>query len=140
MLMLDGLDEIPDDNQRQAISTWVDKQIEAYPDICLILTSGPEGYKKARLQENFLELEVQPFTREQRDKLIQDWYFYRIKKEYNNKLDLGVRDRAKTQVQNLIELVEASPYLRLMARNPLLLNMIAITDEKNRALHKCGMN
>lgn len=50
--------------------------------------------------------------------------------------DLGVRDRAKKQSQNLIEQIEATPSLKLMGKNPLLLNMIAITHEKNNNLSK----
>ncbi|MBE9199309.1 MULTISPECIES: GUN4 domain-containing protein [unclassified Nodularia (in: cyanobacteria)] len=130
LVMLDGLDEIPDDSQRQDVSAWVDRQIKTeYPNSCFILTSRPEGYKKAPLTANVYQLEVQPFTREQRDKFIQDWSLHRVKLEYNNKIDLGVRDRAKKQANNLIEQIEASSSLKLMARNPLLLNMIAITHE-----------
>lgn len=134
LVMLDGLDEIPDDEQRQKVSTWVDKQIEIYSDSYFILTSRPEGYRKAPLKENICQLEVQPFSREQRDKFIQDWYFHRVKREYNNKVDLGVRDRAKKQANNLIEQIQASSSLKLMARNPLLLNMIAITHETHQTL------
>ncbi|MCC5619898.1 NACHT domain-containing NTPase, partial [Nostoc sp. CHAB 5715] len=85
LVMLDGLDEIADDAQRQQVSQWVSKQIDEYPNTPFILTSRPEGYKKAPLQGNFLELEVQPFTREQRNKFIQDWYKCR-KKEGNNSI------------------------------------------------------
>ncbi|AFY50772.1 putative NTPase (NACHT family) [Nostoc sp. PCC 7524] len=134
LVMLDGLDEIPDDEQRQNVSAWVDKQIGIYPDSCFILTSRPEGYRQAPLTQNVCQLEVQPFIREQRDKFIQDWYFHRVKREYNNKVDLGVRDRAKKQANNLIEQIEVSSSLKLMARNPLLLNMIAITHEPHQTL------
>ncbi|MBD2360169.1 GUN4 domain-containing protein [Anabaena minutissima FACHB-250] len=133
LVMLDGLDEIPDDHQRQDVSAWVDKQIDIYSDSYFILTSRPEGYKNAPLKA-VCQLEVQPFTREQRNKFIQDWYFHRIKREYNNKVDLGVRDRAKKQTNNLIEQIEASSSLKLMARNPLLLNMIAVTHETHQTL------
>ncbi|MEA5558566.1 GUN4 domain-containing protein [Nodularia spumigena] len=130
LVMLDGLDEIADDSQRQDVSAWVDRQIKTeYPNTCFILTSRPEGYRKAPLTANVYQLEVQPFTREQRDKFIQDWSLHRVKLEYNNKIDLGIRDRAKKQANNLIEQIEVSSSLKLMARNPLLLNMIAITHE-----------
>jgi hypothetical protein len=84
LVMLDGLDEIPDDEQRQNVSAWVDKQIGIHSDSCFILTSRPEVYRQAPLTQNVCQLEVQPFSREQRDKFIQDWYFHRVKREYNN--------------------------------------------------------
>jgi hypothetical protein len=133
LVMLDGLDEVPDDDQRQKVSEWVSEQINEYRDTPFILTSRPEGYKKARLRD-VAELEVQPFNREQRNQFINDWYLHRKQKDFENKVDLGVRDSAMQQAKNLIEQIDASPSLRLMARNPLLLNMIAITHEKNLTL------
>ena len=134
LVMLDGLDEIADDAQRQQVSQWVSQQIDEYPNTPFILTSRPEGYKKAPLQGNFLELEVQPFTREQRNKFIQDWYKCRKKEGNNKKVDLGVRDSAIKSANNLIAQIDTSQSLKVMARNPLLLNMIAITHDSEVTL------
>ncbi|MEH2282341.1 MAG: GUN4 domain-containing protein [Nostoc sp.] len=134
LVMFDGLDEIADDAQRQQVSQWVSQQIKDYPDTPFILTSRPEGYKKAPLQGNFLELEVQPFTREQRNKFIQDWYKCRKKEGNNNKVDLGIRDSAIKSANNLIAQIDTSQSLKVMARNPLLLNMIAITHDSEVTL------
>ena len=43
LVMLDGLDEIADDTQRQAISRWVDKQLKDYYETPFILTSRPDA-------------------------------------------------------------------------------------------------
>lgn len=134
LVMLDGFDEIADDTQRQQVSRWVSQQINEYPNTSFILTSRPEGYKKAPLQGNFLELEVQSFTREQRNKFIQDWYKFRKKEGNNNKEDLGVRDSAIKSANNLIAQIDTSPSLKMMATNPLLLNMIAITHDSEVTL------
>jgi energy-coupling factor transporter ATP-binding protein EcfA2 len=134
LVMLDGLDEIADDEHRQQISQWVDRQIRDYRTTPFILTSRPEGYRTARLQENVIELEVQPFDLKQRNDFIKNWYFHRKKREYNGKVDLGVKDSALRQAEDLIAQIENSLTLRLMATNPLLLNMIAIAHEDNRSL------
>ena len=132
--MLDGLDEIPDDTQRQKVSKWVTQQINHYKNTPFILTSRPEGYRKAPLQGNVLELEVQPFNQDQRNKFIQDWYLCRKKRSNRGKADLGVRNSAKQQADKLIAQIDTSLSLKVMARNPLLLNMIAITYENNGSL------
>ena len=123
LVMLDGLDEVPDDTQRQKISEWVTAQINEYRDVPFILTSRPEGYKKARLLD-VTELEVQPFNREQRNRFIKNWYLHRKKRDNKNKEDLGVQDSALQDANNLIEQIDTSPSLRLMARNPLILNRV----------------
>ena len=134
LLMLDGLDEIPDDSQRLLVSEWVTKQIDGYNNTPFILTSRPEGYRKAPLQGNVLELEVQPFTHEQRNQFIQDWYLCRKKASNGGKIDLGVRNNAKQKGDKLITQINVSSSLKVMARNPLLLNMIVITYENNGSL------
>ncbi len=134
LVMLDGLDEIPDDTQRQKVSKWVTQQINNYKNTPFILTSRPEGYRKAPLEGNVLELEVQPFNQDQRNKFIQDWYLCRKKRGNRGKADLGVRNSAKEQADKLIAQIDTSLSLKVMARNPLLLNMIAITYENNGSL------
>ncbi len=49
LIMLDGLDEVADENQRQQVSRWVDEQMHAYPDTAFILTSRPLGYQKDKI-------------------------------------------------------------------------------------------
>ncbi|BAZ42203.1 hypothetical protein NIES4101_81710 [Calothrix sp. NIES-4101] len=58
LILLDGLDEVADKNQRQHVRTWVDRQMEAYPDTTFILTSRPNGYRELQRQVQVSELEV----------------------------------------------------------------------------------
>jgi energy-coupling factor transporter ATP-binding protein EcfA2 len=50
LILLDGLDEVADKNQRQQVRTWVDEQMKVYPDTIFILTSRPNGYRELQRQ------------------------------------------------------------------------------------------
>lgn len=124
LVMLDGLDEIADTQQRQQVSRWVAQQIRAYPESCFILTSRPLGYKTAPL-EQVSTLEVQPFNLKQMRQFIQSWYLQTEVMSRLGREDPGVRAIATRQANDLINRIERNPALVAMAINPLLLTMIA---------------
>lgn len=44
LVMLDGLDEVADADQRQRVGQWINQQMSHYPRARFILTSRPHGY------------------------------------------------------------------------------------------------
>src|SRR4028118_2094079 len=139
LVMLDGLDEVADESQRQQVSRWVDQQMQTYPDTAFILTSRPFGYKTARLQENVTVLEVQPFSLKQMQQFIHSWYLETEVISHAGQDDAGVRADAKQQADDLIKRIKNSKPLADMAVNPLLLTMIATVHRRgSRPEERCS--
>ncbi|NES21802.1 MAG: NACHT domain-containing protein [Symploca sp. SIO3E6] len=134
LVMLDGLDEVADESQRQEVSRWVDEQMEAYPDTPFILTSRPFGYQSARLQQGITVLEVQPFNLKQVKEFIHSWYLQTEVMSRAGEEDLGVQEEAEQQADDLIRRIRKSSPLAAMAVNPLLLTMIATVHRRGSAL------
>jgi GTPase SAR1 family protein len=134
LVMLDGLDEVADETQRQQVSRWVDHQMQTYPDTAFILTSRPFGYKTARLQQDVTVLEVQPFSLKQMQQFIRSWYLETEVISHAGQDDAGVRADAKQQADDLIKRIKNSKPLADMAVNPLLLTMIATVHRRGSAL------
>ena len=134
LVMLDGLDEVADESQRQQISSWVDAQMGAYPDTAFILTSRPFGYKTARLQQTVTVSEVQPFSLKQMQQFLHSWYLETEVMSRAGQDDMGVRAEAKQQADDLIQRIKNSKPLADMAVNPLLLTMIATVHRRGSAL------
>ena len=99
-----------------------------------ILTSRPLGYQHAKLQQPVTILEVQSFTLNQVQQFIHSWYLETEIKSQDNTDDLGVRDEAKSQADDLIKRIQDSAPLVAMAVNPLLLTMIATVHRRGSAL------
>lgn len=133
LILLDGLDEIADEHERQAVSQWVDLQMRDYPEVAFILTSRPLGYQGAQLQQSVAVLEVRPFTLKQVRTFIENWY---LETEIRSQLkdDLGAREEAKQQADDLVKRIRDSAPLTAMAVNPLLLTMIATVHRRGSAL------
>ena len=134
LVMLDGLDEVADIQQRQQVRDWVDEQIKQYPHTAFILTSRIHGYKSAPLNQGVTTLEVKPFNLQQMRKFLQNWYLQTEIMSRAGENDLGVKEEARTQAEDLIERICANKALADMAVNPLLLTMIATVHRRGHVL------
>ncbi|NES19515.1 MAG: NACHT domain-containing protein [Symploca sp. SIO3E6] len=134
LVMLDGLDEVADETERRQVSRWVDEQMEAYPDTPFILTSRPFGYESAQLEQGVTVLKVQPFSLKQMRQFIHNWYLQTEVMSRAGEEDLGVREEAEQQADDLIKRIGNSSPLAAMAVNPLLLTMIATVHRRGSAL------
>jgi energy-coupling factor transporter ATP-binding protein EcfA2 len=134
LILLDGLDEVANERDRQQISRWVDRQMYEYPQTPFILTSRPLGYESAQLQEEVMVLEVEPMTTEQSQQFIRNWYLAMEAGSQGGAVDLGIREEAAQQANRLISEIQQQSALAEMARNPLLLTMIATVHRRRATL------
>ena len=135
LIMLDGLDEVASETQRRAVSIWVKRQIQNYPDARFILTSRPFGYRSAPIEEINTVLEVKPFNLNQMQDFIRNWYLQsEIMNHYLGNENVKVKNIAAQKSEDLINRIKNSSPLAAMALNPLLLTMIAIVHRYCGAL------
>ena len=134
IIMLDGLDEVADKDQRQQVRTWVENQMEHYPDTIFILTSRPNGYRELQSKKSVDELEVQAFNREQVTEFLHLWYLQTEIRSRAGNYDEGVKQVAEEQANQLINRIVDSRPLAAMAINPLLLKMIATVHRRGNVL------
>ncbi|MDO9105221.1 MAG: NACHT domain-containing protein [Methylovulum sp.] len=124
IVLLDGLDEVADDKHRQKVSTWVDRQIINYPNNVFIVTSRPQGYLAAPLQQAH-RLEIQPFNWTQVREFAYCWY-RQNEIISSGKKDEGVLNDAKRRADDLLQRLQKISALTDLTVNPLLLTMIAM--------------
>ena len=132
--MLDGLDEVANQEQRQAVGKWLDRQITDYPKAIFLLTSRPFGYQNASITKIKTVLEVKPFNLKQMEQFINSWYLQNEIVSRLGKNDSGVRQKAQQKANDLIGRIKNNSSLVSMALNPLLLTMIATIHAYRGAL------
>ena len=121
LILLDGLDEVPDEETRLAMVKWVQQQMITYGhNNRLILTSRPHGYRNNPLN-GVLVLEVQGFTNKQIRKFVYKWY--EAEEANRSRHSLGSSERAKLGAEGFLRRLHGMPTLFNLARNPLLLTM-----------------
>lgn len=134
LVMLDGLDEIADEKQRQKVSCWIDCQMQSYPNTAFILTSRPFGYKSIQFEQSLTVLEVRRFSWKQIREFTHNWYLQTEIISRAGEEDSGVREEAKFQANDLLDRIWNRLSLSELAANPLLLTMIATVHRRGSAL------
>jgi HEAT repeat protein len=119
LILLDGLDEVASDSRRDEVVNQIEcfLQQEAYRHNPTIITSRPAGYKQAYFRtEEFPHYDLQPFDPAKIDQFIQNWY------------DNRFRDREESQrrQQTLKKALSERDRIQVLAKNPLLLTIIAL--------------
>ena len=128
LVMFDGFDEVADD-QRVAVSRWIAEQMQNYDRCTFILTSRPNAYIQDYAAERpQLTLKVEPFDKERREKFVKQWY---LAQERNavpvaSRIDDDLEETADRRAADLLAQIERRKELADMAKNPLMLSMIAM--------------
>ncbi|MEA5508343.1 NACHT domain-containing protein [Crocosphaera sp. UHCC 0190] len=124
LVMLDGLDEVADSIEREKVSQWVNQQMTVYRTTVFILTSRPHGYLSNPVERVGTVLEVLPFNSQQvRDFIISLYRQNEIMR--TGRKSPAVLSDAEKLANDLITRIEDNPAIAAMAKNPLLLTMIA---------------
>ena len=138
LVMLDGLDDIGEKSDRSLVLSWIDRQLQDYPQVSFIVASRPHSYAKAPLERVKIVLEVQPFNPRQVRQFVRNWYrqesansgeLSRMQKKTVGAVNPGavnsVYARKSPARKSLLDAIESSVPLGAMASNPFLLEAIA---------------
>ena len=131
MILLDGLDEVVEESKRYAVVQQIENFLGQYHENLAIITSRPAGYKRDFFNTSeFEHYQLQLFDDPKVDEFINRWY------------DSRVRDAAEAQrlKDSIKKALDENDRIKLLARNPLLLTIIALIHryqaELPRARHK----
>ncbi len=119
IVMFDGLDEVFEPGKRKDLITDIISFTNEYPQVGVVVTSRPIGYKPQRLRDaNFRHFMLQDLEAEQIAEFIHRWHDL----TFNNEVDkTKKRERLQTAINS-------SRAIRELAGNPLLLTMMAILN------------
>ncbi|MFC4535136.1 NACHT domain-containing protein [Sphaerisporangium dianthi] len=123
VVLLDGLDEVADEDDRVRVVAWIRRQIERHPRNRYVVTSRPHGYLSNPLPSAEV-LQVRRFTHEQITRYLHGWY-HAIESRAAGDAGPPVKELAAGKADELLARIRATPGLYDLAANPLLLTMIA---------------
>ncbi|NEZ67600.1 NACHT domain-containing protein [Leptolyngbyaceae cyanobacterium CCMR0082] len=140
LVMLDGMDEIGNEQDQAKIGHWISQQIRLYPDSAFIVTSRPFTDRKEIIKGITTFLEIRSINFKQAERFILSWYEHH--EEMKSQGAKNKRDRAATVVKahrkanELIVRIKRNPYLFQLTSTPLLLIMIITIYENGYELPK----
>jgi hypothetical protein len=126
LILLDGFDEVRPE-WRKPVSDWIASQMKHYHKSYFILTSRPAGYKDFPSENKHFtgQLFIKKFNLEQQEKFIWRWYLCQESYARGGKITPSIRAIAGNYTSNLVEQLSEREELADLAKNPLMLNMIA---------------
>ena len=129
LILLDGLDEVTQEAQRYEVVRRIENFLGRYPENGnrAIVTSRPAGYKRDFFRtEAFPHYWLQPFGDDRIETFIHAWYDSRI-------ADSAEAQRRQQSLQNALN---RNDRIKNLARNPLLLTIIALIHRYEAHLPK----
>jgi formylglycine-generating enzyme required for sulfatase activity len=134
-LLLDGLDEVPSENERATIRQAIEGLASGRDDLHILVTSRTAAYQgRVVLAHNFKHVRVLPLQKEQINELVR----HAFRSIYKNSLVLA-EDKAKDLLDN-IDILENDRQRRLGARaeplvnSPLVVRMLLVVHFNERKL------
>jgi formylglycine-generating enzyme required for sulfatase activity len=129
LFLLDGLDEVVDIEHREQVATWIKDAIRTYSSCRFVVSCRYAGYSKSvKMNEFFLEMHIRPFTADQADKFVHEWYKV-VEKSLAKDVDHAgqiAKDKADSLIDRLKEPGFRSRKVFELTRNPLLLTNICL--------------
>ncbi|MBE9052556.1 HEAT repeat domain-containing protein [Nostocales cyanobacterium LEGE 11386] len=123
LVMFDGLDEIFEPTKREEVITCIHRFTNEYPDVQVIVTSRIIGYKQQQLRDaEFCHFMLQDLEPEQIQDFIGRWH----DKTFNRSEEIDKNIKR----ERLQRVINESKSIGELARNPLLLTMMAILNLK----------
>jgi len=127
LLMIDGLDETEPEVRDKKLLPWLKELCKRYPKCRYLVSSRPVGYPPDWLKRpKFQEFDVEDFTQQQIAEYAQHWCTA-VRLARNEPASEAQREGHRDG-QNVVEQVRQHPYIRDLARNPLMLSAICLVN------------
>ena len=133
LILLDGLDEISDREERKEVCRWIEGAWRGFSTAYFVVTSRGTGYRKAEgieLEVDYERADVQDFTPAQQECFLQNWFRAAFLREHGEgdawqrKQQAKADKLAEKSVAHLNE--EKNRGLRQLAAIPMILQIMAI--------------
>ena len=137
LVLLDGLDEISNIEERKEVCRWIDNAFSGFSKAFFVVTSRATGYRKdegIELASEYERADVQDFTAEQQERFLRNWFRAAFLKEPCEKgvdekrwLETQAMEAEKRTATIVAHLkVEKNKGLRQLAAIPMILQIMAI--------------
>ncbi|NET44816.1 MAG: signal transduction protein [Okeania sp. SIO2B3] len=127
LILLDGLDEVAEEGKRYDVVRRIENFLGQFDRNRAIITSRPAGYRRDFFRtEEFPHYQMQSFDDEKISAFINNWYDSRFQ-------DKAEAERRK---ESLRKALDDNDRIKLLARNPLLLTIIALIHRYQAVLPK----
>jgi len=127
LFMLDGLDETEPELRDKFLIPWLFDLLDSYPNCHYLISSRPVGYPPGLLRDRkFIECNLLEFDESQIQVYTCHWCTsIRLAR---NESEVEARREGKEDGNRIVDNFKGHPYIRDLARNPLMLSAICLVN------------
>lgn len=127
LFMLDGLDETEPELRDKYLMPWLFDLLKKYPKCHYLISSRPVGYEFGLLKkQKFVECDLLDFNENQISEYTCHWCT--AVRLARNESEAEARREGEIDGQKIVEGFKGHPYIRNLARNPLMLSAICLVN------------
>ena len=144
LVLLDGLDEVIDSKERDRAADKINQLARSYPQNRYIVTCRAAGWREGLLTGDFVTLYVRSFNDADIKRFALGWYRAVLRQKARARINLSdqgkrreldkARSRAKREARALTAALYRNAGLYRLARNPLILSLIALVHYRRTRL------
>ena len=146
LVLLDGLDEISELEERKKVCEWITNTITDFPKSCFVVTSRPTGYRPVddiEIQAALKRADILDFKPWQQKKFLQNWFAEMFLSELHpsgvtkeNEWEKNQKEKADKKAEDVIEFLnkDGNKSLLKLAGIPLMLQIMAMLWYRNNNL------
>ena len=147
LLLLDGLDEISDPQQRIKACDWIDRIVTGFEKAKVVVTTRYTGYRKGdgiELRSRHVRADIMDFSPDQQKEFLEKWFRSVLCRELrpgSKSLQEWREEQAKKAGEKAATIIaflerEENQSLRMLAAVPMLLQIMAILWKDRHYLPK----
>jgi formylglycine-generating enzyme required for sulfatase activity len=125
LILLDGLDEVPNAARREAIARLFERATRAYRDARFVVTTRPAAYEGKATLDEFETVRIGELDAEAVEGFLEHWSGFLFSDDQAG---------ARRHNEDLLDALRARPEIRRMARNPSMLTALAVIQWNERRL------
>ncbi|TBR59538.1 histidine kinase, partial [Westiellopsis prolifica IICB1] len=134
LMLLDGLDEVFDQESRKQIVERINKFVDMFPTNKFVITSRIAGYRDVQLSSRFAEFTIEDMDSEQVERFLYRWCRTVEKGQQPDASEEQWQKRGDEQARHILQAIEDNEGVKRLTANPLLLTILALIHRNGERL------
>ncbi|MBR8840761.1 MAG: tetratricopeptide repeat protein, partial [Stigonema ocellatum SAG 48.90 = DSM 106950] len=134
LMLLDGLDEVFDQQSRKLIVNHINQFVDAYSANKFVITSRIAGYGDVKLGDRFTEFTIEDMGSEQAEKFLHRWCRAIEKAQQPDASEEQWQRLGDAEAQEILEAIKDNEGVKRLTANPLLLTILALIHRNGSRL------
>jgi tetratricopeptide (TPR) repeat protein len=134
LILLDGLDEVFDQESRRQIVESINQFVNDFSNNKYVITSRIAGYRDVQLSSRFAEYIIEDMSSEKVEQFLHRWCRTVEKAQQPDANEEQIERKGNEQAANILNAIQENEGVKRLTANPLLLTILALIHRNGERL------